>query len=69
MGDNLISGKFVSTNTINIENLKVLISSKIVVKQFISTTDYHPKPVFQISSKLGKITEHQYPLSKIRISF
>jgi hypothetical protein len=55
MGDNLISGKFVSTNRIATEILKVLISLKIVVKGSKSTINYQAQPVIQISPEAGEI--------------
>jgi hypothetical protein len=45
MGDNLISGKFVSTNRITTENLKVPISLKMAIKKSRSTINYKVKPV------------------------
>jgi hypothetical protein len=57
MGDNLISGKFVSTNRIVTENLKVLISLKMAVKGSRSTINYRKKPFIQIGSESGEITE------------
>jgi hypothetical protein len=57
MGDNLISGKFVSTNRIVTENLEVPISLKMVVKGSRSTINYKVKPVIQISTELVEITE------------
>jgi hypothetical protein len=57
MGDNLISGKFVSKNRIATENLKVPIFLKIVIERFRSIMHYKGKPVIQIGSESGKITE------------
>jgi hypothetical protein len=45
IGDNLISGKFVSTIRIATENLEVPISLKIVVKGSRSTINYKVEPV------------------------
>jgi hypothetical protein len=47
----------VSTKRIATKNLKVPISLKMAVKGFRSTINYQMKPVIQISSKSGKITE------------
>jgi hypothetical protein len=57
MGDNLISGKFVSTNRIAIKNLEVSISLKMAVKGSRSTINYKAKHVIQIGTEVGKITE------------
>jgi hypothetical protein len=57
MGDNLISGKFVSTNRIATENLEVPVSLKMTVKGSRSTINYRAKPVIQISAESRKITE------------
>jgi hypothetical protein len=57
MGDNLISGKFVSTKRITTENLQVPISPKITVKGSRFTINYKGKPVIQIGSESGEITE------------
>jgi hypothetical protein len=57
MRNNFISGKFVSTNKIATENLKVPISIKMVVKKSRSTINYRAKVVIQIGSGSGKITE------------
>jgi hypothetical protein len=58
MGDNLISGKFVSINRIATENLKVPISLKMVVKGSRSTINYKVKPVIQIGPKSGELLKH-----------
>jgi hypothetical protein len=48
MGDNLNSRKFVSTNRITTENLKVSSSLMIAVKGSRSSINYKAKPVIQI---------------------
>jgi hypothetical protein len=57
MKENLISGKFVSTNRIATENLKVSISMKMAVKGSRFTINYKVEPVIQIGTKSGEITE------------
>jgi hypothetical protein len=57
MGDNLISGKFISINRITIENLEVSIYLKMAVKGSRSTIKYRLKLIIQIDSELAKITE------------
>jgi hypothetical protein len=57
MGDNLIPGKFVSTNRIATENLEVLISLKMVVKGSRSTINYKAKPVIKIVTVSDEINE------------
>jgi hypothetical protein len=54
---NLMSGKFVSTNWISTENLAVPISLTMALKGSRLTINYWAKPVIQISSELGEITE------------
>jgi hypothetical protein len=57
IGDNLIPGKFVSTNRIATKNLKVPISLKMTVKGSRSTINYKVKPVIQIVTESGEIAE------------
>jgi hypothetical protein len=45
MGDNLISGKFVSTHRLATENLENLIALKMAVKGSRSTINYQAIPV------------------------
>jgi hypothetical protein len=57
MGDNCISGKFVSRNRIATENFEVPFSLKMAVKGSRSTINYKVKPVIQIGTESGEITE------------
>jgi hypothetical protein len=57
MGDNLIFRRFVSTNRNATENLEAPISFKMAVKRSRYTINYRAKPVSQIGSEPGEITE------------
>ena len=57
MGDNLISGKFISTHRIATETLENPISLKMAVKGSRSTINFKAKPVVQIGPPPGEITE------------
>jgi hypothetical protein len=57
MGENFISGKFVSTNRIATENFEVPIFLKMGVKGSRSTINYKGKPVIQIHTESDEITK------------
>ena len=57
MGDNHISGKFVSTFQIPIQDLDTPISHKMVVKGSRSTTNYKAQPVIQVGDETGDTTD------------
>jgi hypothetical protein len=57
MGHNLISEKFVSRNRIATKNLEVSIFLKMVIKGSRYTINYKVKPVIQIGTESGKISE------------
>ena len=57
MGDNLISGKFVSTHHIPTSTLDNPIALKMAVKGSRSTINYRAQPVIQIGPESGEITE------------
>jgi len=57
MGDNLISGKFVSTFQIPTKDLNTPISLKMAVKASRSTINYKSQPVIQVGDETGDITD------------
>src|SRR4051812_18054059 len=57
MGDNLISGKFVSAYRIPTINLNSPISLKMAVKGSRSSINHTAQPVIQIGTKSGTITK------------
>jgi hypothetical protein len=57
MGDNLISGKFVSTFNISTKDLDRPINLKMAVKGSRSTINYKAQPVIQIGSENGEIAD------------
>ena len=57
MGDNLISGKIVSTHRLATENLETPIALKMAVNGSKSTINYSAKPVVQIGPAPGEITK------------
>ena len=57
MGDNLISGKFVSTFQIPTQDLDTPISLKMAVKGSRSTINYKCQPLIQMENKTGEKTD------------
>src|ERR1700742_3470287 len=57
MGDNLISGKFVSTFQISTQDLDTPISLKIAVKGSRSTINYKCQPLIQMENEIGDKTD------------
>ena len=57
MGDNLISGKFVSTFQIPTQDLDTPISLKMAVKGSCSTINYKSQPVIQVGDETGDSTD------------
>ena len=57
MGDNLISGKFVSTSQIPTQDLDTPISLKIAVKGSRSTINYKAQPIIQVGDETGDTTD------------
>ena len=57
MGDNLISGKFVSTCQIPTQDLDTPISLKMAVKGSRSTINYKCQPLIQMENETGEITD------------
>jgi len=57
MGDNLISGKFVSIFQIPTKDLATPISLKMAVKGSRSTINYKSQPVIQVGDETGDITD------------
>ena len=57
MGDNLISGKFLSTFQIPTTDLDTPISLEMAVKGSRSTINYKSQPVIQVGDATGNITE------------
>ena len=57
MGDNLISGKFVSTSQIPTKDLDTPISLKMAVKGYRSTINCKSQPVIQVGDQTGDITD------------
>ena len=57
MGDNLISGKFVSTFQIPTQDLDTPLSLKMAVKGSRSTMNYNAQPVIQIRDETGDTTD------------
>ena len=53
MGDNLISGKFVSTFQISTQDLNTSISPKMAVKGFRSTINYKSQSLIQVGNETG----------------
>ena len=56
MGDNLISGKFVSTFQIPTQDLDTPISLKMAVKGSRSTINYKAQPLIQVADETGNTT-------------
>ena len=57
MGDNLISGKFVSAFQLTTEDLDTLISLKMPVKGSRSTINYKSQPLIQVGDATGHTTD------------
>ena len=57
MGDNLISGKFVSTFQIPTQDLDTPISLKMAVKASRSTINYKSQPLIQVGDETGDTTD------------
>ena len=57
MGDNLISGKFVSTFQIPTQDLDTPISLKMAVKGSRSTINYKCQPLIQMENETGEKTD------------
>jgi len=57
MGDNLISGKFVSTFQIPTKDLDTSVSPKMAVKGYRFTINYKSQPVNQVGDETGDITD------------
>ena len=57
MGDNLISGKFVSTFQIPTKDLKTPVSLKMAGKGSHSTINYKSQPVIQVGDETADITD------------
>ena len=57
MGDNLISGKFVSTFQIPTQDLDTPISLKMAVKGSRSTINYKAQPLIQVGDETGDTTD------------
>jgi len=57
MGDNLISGKFISTFQIPTQELYPPISPKMTVQGSHSTINYESQPVIQEGDEIGDITD------------
>ena len=57
MGDNLISGKFVSTFQIPTQDLDTPISLKMAVKGSRSTINYKAQPLIQVGDETGDSTD------------
>ena len=57
MGDNLISGKFISTFGIPTKDLDTPINLRMAVKGSRSTINYKAQPVIQIGQESGEIAD------------